>query len=159
MFYWIKTVLKKVRIFFVLSFKYRFNKVGKNFYCGRSLWVWRKSEINIGNEVYIGNYCHIGVKKLTIGNSTLIASQVSFIGGDHQYNDRNKKIRESLINEKLSISIGSDCWIGHGAIILNGVSIGDRSIVGAGSIVTKDVPPEKIVAGNPALIIKSRFND
>ena len=158
MFYLVKILLKKVRIFFILIFKYNFQKVGKNFYCGKRLWVWRKSQINIGDEVYIGSYCHIAVKKLTIGNSTLIASQVSFVGGDHQYADRSKKIRESLIDENLSITIGEDCWIGHGAIILNGVTLGDRSIVGAGSIVTKDVPSEKIVAGNPARVISDRFS-
>ena len=91
----------------------------------------------IGNDSYIGNYCHIGVKRLNIGDSTLIASSVSFVGADHQYNDRSKKLRDSLIDENLTVSIGDDCWIGHGSIILNGVSIGNRSIVGAGSVVTK----------------------
>ena len=155
----IKSILKRIRIFLLLLAKYRFQKVGKNFYCGKNLWVWRKSQVFIGNDSYIGNYCHIGVKKLNIGHSTLIASSVSFVGADHQYNDRSKKLRDSLIDENLTVSIGDDCWIGHGSIIFNGVSIGNRSIVGAGSVVTKDVPEEKIVAGNPAKIIKDRFKD
>ena len=155
--YLIKLCLRKIRILFLIYFKYFLKNVGKNFYCGKSLWIWRKAKLTIGDNVYIGNYCHIGVKNLKIGNDTLIASQVSFVGGDHVYNDKNKKIRDTSIDEKMSISIGEDCWIGHGAIILNGVSIGNGSVVGAGSIVTKNIPPEKIVVGNPAKVIKDRF--
>jgi len=55
------------------------------------------------------------------------------------------------------IIIGKDCWIGHGTIIFDGINIGDRSIIGAGSVVTKNVPKGVIFAGNPAKFIKNRF--
>ena len=54
--------------------------------------------------------------------------------------------------------IGNDVWIGHGAIILGGVKIGDGAIIAAGSVVTKDVPSMTIVGGNPAKVIKKRFD-
>lgn len=57
------------------------------------------------------------------------------------------------------ITIGNDVWIGAGAIILQGVAIGDGAVVGAGSVVTKDVPPYGIVAGNPARLLKYRFDE
>jgi len=57
------------------------------------------------------------------------------------------------------IVIGNDVWIGYRAIILSGVTIGDGAVVGAGSVVTKDVPPYTVVAGNPAREIKKRFDD
>ena len=155
----IKHALKKIRIKILLLFKYHIKSVGKNFYCGKHLWIWKESKLVFGNDVYIGNYCHIAVKELFIGDSTLIASYVSFIGGDHKFDDINMNIRDSGIGDLKGIKIGQDCWIGHGSIIFDGVSIGNRSIIGAGSIVTKDVPEGKIVAGNPATIIRDRFGN
>ena len=155
----IKSILKRIKIFYFYFLDTDFKKLEKIFIVVKISGFGENHRFFIGNDSYIGNYCHIGVKRLNIGDSTLIASSVSFVGADHQYNDRSKKLRDSLIDENLTVSIGDDCWIGHGSIILNGVSIGNRSIVGAGSVVTKDVPEEKIVAGNPAKIIKDRFKD
>ena len=55
----------------------------------------------------------------------------------------------------LPVTIGNDVWIGHGAVILKGVRIGDRSVVGARAVVTRDVPADTVVAGNPARVVKS----
>lgn len=70
-------------------------------------------------------------------------------------------LREAYINasrKALSV-IGNDVWIGYGAVILNGITIGDGAIIGAGSVVTRDVPPYSIVGGNPARVIRMRFRD
>jgi acetyltransferase-like isoleucine patch superfamily enzyme len=60
---------------------------------------------------------------------------------------------------KEPVVIGNDVWIGTGAIILRGLSVGDGAVIGAGAVVTKDVPPYAIVAGNPARVIKYRFEE
>ena len=85
----IKSIFKKELEFFLLLAKHP--KV-ENFYCGKksNLWVWRKSQVFIGNDSYIGNYCHIGVKKLNIGHSTLIHQAFHLLEPNHQYNDRSK---------------------------------------------------------------------
>jgi acetyltransferase-like isoleucine patch superfamily enzyme len=73
---------------------------------------------------------------------------------------RNKiKFSEKKSNKKKTIIVGNDCWIGNGAILLQGVTIGDGAVIGAGSVVTKDVPPYAIAVGNPARVVKYRFNE
>jgi virginiamycin A acetyltransferase len=65
----------------------------------------------------------------------------------------------SRFSIKSAVVIGNDVWIGHGAIVLKGVRIADGAIIGAGSVVTRDVPPYAIAVGNPARIIRKRFDD
>ena len=128
--------------------------------------------IIIGNKTFIsGGTQIISSRKITIGNNVLIARDVIIQDGNsHSINhiDRKKDIEYttarfngkprsdknfSLIDRK-DISIGDDVWIGLRCIILKGVTIGPRSIIAAGSIVTKDVPSDVIVAGNPAKVVK-----
>lgn len=66
---------------------------------------------------------------------------------------------ESYKNKSILTSIGNDVWIGYGARILNGINIGDGAVIGLGAVVTKDVEPYAIVGGNPAKVIKKRFDD
>ncbi len=65
-------------------------------------------------------------------------------------------MREQGYSEEKQIVVGDDVWLGYGAIILPGVTIGDGAIIGAGTVVTKDVPPYAIVGGNPAKVIRFR---
>ena len=88
-----------------------------------------------------------------------MASNVSFIGrNDHNYNIICSSIWNSPRGENLITKIGNDCWIGHGAIVLAGVNIGNGSIIAAGSVVTTDIESYFIYAGVPAKKIKPRFN-
>lgn len=94
-------------------------------------------------------YCS---KHISIGNGVFIARGCKIYDCDaHDIVDKNGKI----MNESEEIIIGEHVWIGMNSIILKGVTIGDGSIIGAGSIVTKDVPSKTMVAGNPATIIKT----
>ena len=114
--------------------------------------------LSVGNETFIGHNCGFTVgKSVTIGNHVLIAGGVrvsDFDGHPIDPVDRRKGLTTPP-HAVEPVVIGDDVWIGHGAIILKGVRIGDRAIIGARSVVTKDVPPDTIVAGNPAKVVKS----
>ncbi len=128
-------------------------------------------QIIIGDRCYIGDHSRIwAADKIKIGNDVLIAHNVNIFDNDThpidyierridaenmiRKNARNYDRKEFKSLRKSPIEIGDDVWIGCNSIILKGVKIGDRAIVAAGSVVTKDVPPNCIVAGNPASIIK-----
>lgn len=113
--------------------------------------------IKIGNNVSVQDYSIIyGQGGVEIGNDTRIAAGVIIVSHEHLYHDEQRLIRELPCSTR-GISIGRDCWIGAGARILDGVNIGDRAIVGAGSVVTKSVEKETIVVGVPAKHLKKRF--
>jgi acetyltransferase-like isoleucine patch superfamily enzyme len=108
-----------------------------------------------GDFVFIGRGVEIDVaQSVTIGAHTLIAPNV-FIT-DHTHGASRAKRLDEQGNRVAPVSIGSDAWIGAGAIVLSGVTIGDGAIVGAGAVVTKDVAPYAIVAGVPAAVIGER---
>lgn len=88
---------------------------------------------------------------IEFGNYMLVASNVSFVGKeDHHFDKIGTPIWNSGKGDSYKTHIGNDVWIGHGAIIMGGVKIGDGAILAAGAVVTKDVPPCAIVGGNPA---------
>ncbi|MDD5069567.1 MAG: acyltransferase [Candidatus Omnitrophica bacterium] len=114
-----------------------------------------KPELSMGDWVTLGRYTTIAVKgRVSIGSYTQIAAFCYILDHNHAF-DRGSLI----LNQKAGIghvSIGQDCWIGAHVMILPNVTIGDGAVIGAGSIVTKDIPPYTIAAGNPARIIKDR---
>lgn len=108
--------------------------------------------ISLGNHVFFNFNCVIlDVVPVTIGDRTLVGPNVQFYPATHPI---DSKTRGELWEFGKEIHVGSDVWIGGGSIICPGVKIGNRAIIGAGSVVTKDVPDDVIVAGNPARIIK-----
>lgn len=106
--------------------------------------------IHIGAGSFMNFNCVIlDVAKVTIGEKTMIGTAVQIVTADHP---RDPVQREQLLEFGRPITIGSNVWIGSGAIILPGVTIGDNAIIGAGSVVTKDIPANAIAMGNPARI-------
>lgn len=106
-----------------------------------------------GGKVKIGRYCQIG-------------RDVAFHPTNHPTEFLTTYINQQLFSGELKklkqekpITIGNDVWIGHGVIVLAGVKVGDGAILAAGAIVTKDVDPYTIVAGNPAKPLRKRFSD
>lgn len=109
----------------------------------------------IGDHVVVGRHSILTVKKLVqIGDYTRIGSFVQIIDHDHG-TERDKLImeQEAIIEP---VIIGKDVWVGVGARILKGVTIGDHAVIGANAVVTRDVPPFAIVGGVPAKVIKYR---
>lgn len=129
--------------------------VGTEFVLGGPLMCSRGVIFTVGNRVYIGYGCHVGVD-VRIGDDVLVASQVSFVGGDHVVDDIDVPMRRSGRATRFPVGIGNNVWIGHGAIILHGVSIGDGAVVAAGAVVTQSVCENEIVGGNPARRIRLR---
>lgn len=118
----------------------------------------------IGSNVSVGQRTHIEVDGV-IGDYCLIARQVQIVGRlDHDIDQVGVPMAHSTwVGERSqrpgdTVSIGRDVWIGAGAVVVGGISIGDGAIVAAGSVVTRSVEPFAIVAGNPARFIKSRFS-
>lgn len=125
--------------------------------CNLRLFLLRNCGFNIGNQVYIGEEFIIiedlesTQYTLDIGDRASIAPRVTFVMHSQPNESR---ITPYVHSYKGSITIGPDSWVGTGAVILPGVTIGEGSVVGANSVVTKDVPPYTIVGGIPAKPIK-----
>lgn len=108
--------------------------------------------IHVGDNFYAGYNCTIlDMAEVKVGHNCMIGPNVGIYTAGHSIEpkDRNKS------GYGIQIIIGNDVWIGGSCVILAGVTIGDNSIVAAGSVVTKDVPANTIVAGNPAKILKN----
>lgn len=129
------------------------------FYLGDESRIEEYGVIDNGvGDILIGNHSLIGLRStligpLQIGNHVIVAQNVVLSGLNHQYTDLTIPIQQQGVSTK-QIVIEDDVWIGANSVITAGVKIGVHSIVGGGSVVTKDVPPYSIVAGNPAKIIK-----
>ena len=110
-----------------------------------------------GSEVSFGSGCHIYEPRagLTIGDHCMIGGGVLICGVNHGYAARGVPMRHQEF-EAAPITIGNDVWIGMGAIILPGITIGDGAIVAAGAVVTQDVRGEAVVSGVPARVVKHR---
>ncbi len=146
----------------------------RNLTCGRcphigsGTHLWAPNRITIGNCVYIGKNVSIEAN-VSLADYVLVANRVGFVGRhDHDFSAIGYPIRLAPWVGDLpidhphrteEISVEEDVWIGYGAIILTGVTIGRGAIVAAGSVVVTDVPPYSIVGGTPAKVISSRFSE
>jgi acetyltransferase-like isoleucine patch superfamily enzyme len=113
---------------------------------------------NAVGDVIIGDYTRVGLHNtiigpVTIGNHVNLAQGITVTALNHNFESPGSRIDEQGVSTK-PVTIGNDIWIGANAVILPGVSIGEHSVVAAGAVVTKDVPPHSLVAGVPARIIK-----
>lgn len=148
--------------FFSFFFRLSFASCGKNLHFSPLNSDFSYKNISIGDDVYIGPYAIFSsIKKITIGNKVTFGPRVTIMGGNHNFKVVGSYICDNHVkndDDDLPVTVCDDSWIGCNAVILKGVTIGRGAIIGAGAIVTKDVPPYAIVGGNPAKIIHFRWD-
>ena len=114
-------------------------------------------ELSIGDGTFIGHLCDLRIaRSIHIGEHCLIAGGVTIADYDGHPLDAASRRRGGTapLAEIRPVHIGDDVWIGHGATILKGVTVGDRAVIGTGAVVTRDVPSDCVVVGNPARPVK-----
>jgi acetyltransferase-like isoleucine patch superfamily enzyme len=130
---------------------------------GRFTWIGDGTKIRchegvveIGEKTVMGQECTISAyQHVRIGEECVIADRAMFIDFDHGIVEVERAIRLQGIYKR-DVEVGNNVWIGYGACILRGVSVGDNSVIGTNAVITKDVPANAVVAGIPARIIRMR---
>lgn len=178
----IKTNVKKLRWRF---YSKRFGSVTGYVKMGKEITIQHPECLHFGKDIGVGNYTYflpctefagikftpkiivgdgtwIGVRnsfasidRIEIGKNVLFAGYVHITDHSHGYEDIDKPIKRQKLITKGPVIIEDDCWLGFGCEILSGVHVGRHAIVAARAVVTHDVPPYSIVAGNPAKVIKA----
>lgn len=154
----VRSLANTIRSWIVLKVKYPWIKSHGLTRIPLSVDIWAPyKDIVIGDRVQLGPECIIHCD-VHFGNHILVGPRVAFFGKDgHRYDIVGKTIWDSPRGDNYKIIVEDDVWIGYGAIILSGVTIGRGSVVAAGSIVTKSIPRYSIVGGVPAKVIGKRF--
>lgn len=128
--------------------------------CGENVNIEKgavfSSKVEMGNNSGIGINASIG-GTVIIGNDVMMGPECTIYTRNHKFDDVTTTMREQGFQEEKPVYIGDDVWIGGRVIILPGVNIGSHSIIGAGSVVTKDVPEWSVACGNPAVVKKYRI--
>ncbi len=112
--------------------------------------------LKVGDHSNIGPFAYIGCSGfISIGNNVMISPRVSIYAENHVFDNPEILMKEQGVTQA-PVIIEDDCWIASNSIILAGVTIGKGSVIAAGSVVTKDIPPYSVAAGVPAKVIKQR---
>ena len=130
---------------------------------GRFVWLGDGTKIRchegvveIGDKTVLGQECTISAyQRVRIGEQCVVADRAMFIDFDHGVVDVERPIRHQGIYKR-ELVVGSNVWIGYNACFLRGVRVGDNSIIGSNSVVTRDVPANAVVGGVPAKVIRMR---
>lgn len=130
----------------------RFASIRPSGYYGRGLG----EGLVVGDRSNIGPYCFVGCAGLIrIGDDVMMGQGVILVAEQHRTDDTAAPMQEQGV-QRSGITIGNDCWLGSGSVILDGVTIGDGAIVGAGAVVTRSVAAGEVVVGSPARVLRSR---
>ena len=136
--------------------------VGANVEIGRHAWLNAVDDrgdglpnLRIGNGTYIGRFAHINAwRDVVIGENVLIADRVFISDCSHDFSARDVPIRHQGDVFVGPVVLGDGCWIGVGAVIMPGVTVGRNAVVGANAVVTRDVPDFAVAAGVPAILLR-----
>ena len=140
-------------------------EIGKGAVLRLGRWSWlghgtkvrvHEGEVEIGAKTVVGQECTISAfQHVSIGRECIVADRVMLIDFDHGVVEVERPIRLQGIYKR-DVRVGHNVWIGYGACFLRGVAVGDNSIVGTSSVVTKNVPANAVVGGAPARLIRMR---
>ena len=130
---------------------------------GRWSWIGHRckirvheGEFSLGAKSVMGQECTISAyQRVSIGRECIIADRVMMIDFDHGMVEVERPIREQGIYKR-SVDVGHNVWIGYGACVLRGVTVGNNCVIGTNSVVNKDVPDDAVVAGIPARVLRMR---
>lgn len=112
--------------------------------------------LTMGNHSSIGPYGYVGCSgKVTIGNNVMFGPKCSLFAENHVFSDTESTIKSQGVSQK-GITVEDDCWIGSNVTILDGVTIGKGSVIGAGTLVTKDVPANSIIIDKRDKLVRNR---
>lgn len=147
-----------LRALLVGYYRMRLGRVGRNFRIGIGSVILNPKTVHIGDDVFFGPGTYISSPTtIEIGNRVMFGPQVMLIGGDHDLDNSDVSLRFAPAPPKPPpIVIEDDAWLASRVIVLKAVRIGRGAVIGAGSVVTRNVPPMVICAGNPARVIRER---
>lgn len=131
-------------------------KSGRNISIGYGSRINRNTEL--GENSGVGRNCEI-MNGVSIGNNVMMGPDVYMCTETHEFKDTSVPMRTQGFKEIKKIVIEDDVWIGARVIILPGVTIGKGSVVGAGAVVPRSIPPYSVAVGNPARVVKSRLKE
>jgi acetyltransferase-like isoleucine patch superfamily enzyme len=127
--------------------------------------VFISGDVTIGKYSTLARECVLHGGKIRIGNYCQFGPRVAIYGVNHPTHRITTYINKNLFDGRLSpektgepVEVGNDVWVGYGAILLPGVKVGDGAIIGAGAVVSKDIGAYEVAVGNPARVIKERFD-
>jgi len=140
-------------------------EIGKHATLHMGRWSWighgskirvHEGEVSIGAKTVMGQECTISAyQHVSIGRECIVADRVMLIDFDHGVVEVDRPIRLQGIYKR-DVRVGNNVWMGYGACVLRGVTIGDNSIVGTSAVVTKEVPTNAVVGGIPARVLRMR---
>lgn len=161
--YYIKRIYNKI---YIPRFKRRMLHCGEDVCFSPSDSVFSYESMHVGNHVSIGYHADFVAtrSKIVIGDHVVFGPYVSIRGGDHRFDIPGRYIDSIKDEEKLpqndaDVVFEGDNWIGMNTTILKGVTLGFGSVIAAGSVVTKSIPPYTIAGGVPAKVLKMRFTE
>jgi acetyltransferase-like isoleucine patch superfamily enzyme len=136
---------------------------GASVHLGRWCWIGHgtkirahEGEVRIGAKSVIGQECTVSAfQHISIGRECIVADRVMLIDFDHGVVEVDRPIREQGIYKR-DVRVGHNVWIGYGACFLRGCTVGDNSVIGTFSVVTKDIPPNAVAGGIPARVLRMR---
>jgi acetyltransferase-like isoleucine patch superfamily enzyme len=140
-------------------------EIGRDAVVRLGRWSWighgtkiraHEGEVEIGAKSVLGQECTISAfQHISIGRECIVADRVMLIDFDHGVTEQERPVRLQGIYKR-DVNVGHNCWIGYGACILRGVTVGDNAIVGTSTVVTKDLPANAVAGGVPARILRMR---